>query len=191
MPDQVTFLSIDPHEAKPQGFPDSGDQSGAEWTKFAQRLYPEIFKFVEDEEWARNPVGELAVHWKVAGGQSATRLINLAWTLNLLLIHVSSESLELLKPKIAALFRGKELVFEEALAELEVGAVLAGNFERFTLEPLVPLELNADGKKPPSPDYGIEISEGLVLVEATVWHWEHLSAWHRMRIEINKRLFSE
>lgn len=189
MPVQINFMSIDPGQADPQGFPQSGDHSGTEWMRFAQSIYPEIFKFIGDEEWLNDPVGELAVHWNVARGQSATRLINLAWTLNQLLIRVAPHYRQLLKPKITALFRGRPMVFEENLAELEVGSVLSCNFEQFTLEPLVPAELIADPEKPPSPDFGIEVPEGLVLVDATVWHWEHLSAWHRMRTAVKERLF--
>ena len=137
MPVQINFMSIDPGQADPQGFPQSGDHSGTEWMRFAQSIYPEIFKFIGDEEWLNDPVGELAVHWNVARGQSATRLINLAWTLNQLLIRVAPHYRQLLKPKITALFRGRPMVFEENLAELEVGSVLSCNFEQFTLEPLV------------------------------------------------------
>jgi hypothetical protein len=191
MPDQVTFLTIDPSEAKPEGFPDTGLQSGTEWMKFAQPVYREILKFIEDDDWANKPVGELAVHWNAARGQSATRLINLALTLNQLLIHVAPDSRHLLKPKIKALFRGEEMVFEENLVELEVGAVLAVNFKPIKLEPLVPPEQQAAHDKPPSPDYGIELPEGVVLIDATVWHWENLSAWHRMRIEIERKVFSQ
>ncbi|MGW4095346.1 hypothetical protein [Mycobacterium sp. NPDC004974] len=188
---QVNFLSIDPREAMPEGFPDSGPHSGAEWMKFAQAIYPEIFKIIEDGDWPKNPVGQLAIYWNAPTGQSAARLINLAFSLNQLLVRVGPEGRQVLKPKIAALFRAKEMVFEENLAELEVGSVLSCNFERFSLEPLVPPALRAAPRKPPSPDYGIEVPEGLVLIDATVWHWENLSAWHRMRMVINERIFNE
>ncbi len=192
MPVQVNFLTIDPSDAMPEGFPGSGPDSGTEWMHFAQAFYPEIFKLIGDGDWPNNPVGQLAVHWNVARGQAAARLINLASSLNQLLIHVSPDEVrQVLRPKIAALFRGKEMVFEENLAELEVGSVLCCNFERFSLEPLVPPELRTAPYKPPSPDYGIEVPEGLVLIDATVWHWENLAAWHRMRIAIDDRLYSE
>lgn len=189
MPEQVPFLSIDPRDAKPEGFPDSGPSGGPEMTSLAQTVYHQVFELIEDEEWSRNPTGELAVYWRMATGQAAARLINLALALNMLLTKVSVEDRQLLRPKIAALFHGKQMVFEENLVELEVGALLSSHFEVFGLEPLVPSELRFSGEKPRSPDYGIEIPEGIVLIDATVWHWEHLASWHRLKTELGERLF--
>lgn len=190
MPEQVTFLSIDPRDAKPEGFPDSGPFGGPEMTSLAQTVYQQVFELIENEEWSRNPTGELAVYWRMATGQAAARLINLALALNTLLSKVSVEDRQLLRPKIAALFQSKQMVFEENLVELEVGALLSSHFEVFGLEPLVSPEFHFSGDKPPSPDYGIEVPEGVALIDATVWHWEHLASWHRLQTELGERLFS-
>jgi hypothetical protein len=39
-----------------------------------------------------------------------------------------------------------------------------------------------------SPDYGVRVPEGLIIVEVTVWHWEAYAAWHRMNETIHTAL---
>jgi hypothetical protein len=66
--------------------------------------------------------------------------------------------------------------YEEALVELETGGMLARQISPVLLEPLVPEELRSKPNPPMSPDYGVRVPEGLVTVEATVWHWEAYAA---------------
>ena len=148
-----------------------------------------MFERLNDEGWASNPVGPLAYHWRTGTGQSAAYLTNIAAAITRLATNITRKSESILFAKLAPLLRpASKIAFEESLAEVEVGAVLSGNFSPISIEPMVPEELHDSPNRPVSPDYGLKLPETLVTVEVTVWHWERLARWEKMVQEIHRAI---
>lgn len=164
---------------------------GPEEVVQVQGFYRQVLEFVDDVAWAEDPVGPLGNHWRgVGNGQSTNYLINIADMLQRLAGNVSPGVGRTIVQRIRSLLRPvDDHRYEEALAELEVGSVLALRMTPVLLEPLVPSDWKpSHGNQPMSPDYGVRMPEGLVTIEVTVWHWEAYAAWQRMSNMISTTL---
>jgi hypothetical protein len=179
------FLDISPEDSQPEGY----GENAAESVQLAQGTYRDLFSRLAETDWPGNPVGPLAFPWRIATGQSATYLINIAYAMNRFSRNITSKSEELFNAKLTSLLRPtNDQEFEETLTEFQVGSTLSEHFSPISMEPLVPKELHFASSKPRSPDYGLKLPESLVGVEVTVWHWERLVRWERMLCEISKTI---
>ncbi len=142
-----------------------------------------------DPRWLRKPIGPLSVHWKANGVPAACFLINLAIDLEKLRVHCDPTSHVILDEKIAELLRRKKgRQFEATLTEIQVAALLADRITPITFEPLVPRDKHSAPNKPKSPDYGIVLPDGNVLVEVTVITVGHLDYWDKRAQQIRDQL---
>ena len=166
-------------------------EGGPEEVVQVQQFYRQVLEFVDDVAWAEDPVGPLGNHWRgIGNGQSTNYLINIADMLQRLAGNVSPGVGRTIVQRIRSVLRPvDDHGYEEALAELEVGSVLALRMTPVLLEPLVPSDWRpSHGNQPMSPDYGVRMPEGLVTIEVTVWHWEAYAAWQRMSNMISTTL---
>ena len=156
-----------------------------------QDFFRQVFEIAEDDTWPDGPVGPLGHQWRrVGGAQSTLYLMNVATMLLRLMRSASPGVGRTIKQRIQTLLRpANDFVYEEALVELEVGAILGSQVSPVLLEPLVPSDWRpGKGPQPKSPDYGVRVPEGMVTVEVTVWHWEAYAAWQRMSDSISTAL---
>lgn len=179
---ELNFLSIDPADANPEGI----GEDAPTLVGMAQETFRAALERMSDTDWSDNPLGPLAHHWNHPTGQSATYLINIAAAVGRFSHSITKRSRPLLDAKIATLFRpANPMVFEEALAELEVAAIISGRFSPIAMEPYVPEEDFESPKKPSSADYAIITPNGPAVIEVTVWHWERMIKWSRMIDQIH------
>jgi hypothetical protein len=166
-------------------------EDGAAQVQRVQDFCRQIFELVEEEEWPNAPVGPLASQWRgVGSAQSTYYLFNIATVLWELTRNPSPGVGRTIKQRLRTMLRPPDdHAYEEALVELEVGGLIATRVSPVLLEPLVPEDWRPKkGQQPMSPDYGVWVPEGLIIVEVTVWHWEAYAAWHRMNETIHTAL---
>jgi hypothetical protein len=162
---------------------------------FETRIFKSLDKLIAqyfadiDPRWPEKPVGPLASRWSHSDQYSICYLIHVATVLRVLRMNVVGKSIRILREKAQELLRPpSQAAFEETLIELEVGAAMTNWTMPIWLEPLVPDGLAPSAPKPSSPDYAIKLPDADVTVEVTVWHWQRIQAWDRLRKELTKRL---
>ncbi|WP_156746212.1 hypothetical protein [Mycobacterium sp. 1423905.2] len=181
------FLTMNPGTANPAGAPDP--VFGAAAVAWAQQQLWEIFEGAGIDVSSIDPAESLATHLRLAAGQSATYLINLAITLCRLRERTTIGSQDLFWNKVRLLFRRtSNTAYEELLVELEVGSEISIICSPIEFEVMVPKSVQKVSSKPPSPDYAIAYRDTRILVEATVWHWEAVAAWARLQEVIHETL---
>ncbi|HEX2912170.1 MAG TPA: hypothetical protein VH186_15275 [Chloroflexia bacterium] len=152
-----------------------------------------------DPYWLRKPVGYFSNYWLSDEPESVCRVIDFAFTLNRLeMSGLQAGSKAVFIKKVKALLRHiyKKEAFEEALTELEVGAILAQRAQPLLLEPYI-IEPKADKAKPFIPasrarlvDLALLSPQGEALfIDVTVFRSESINLWTRAARNLAKLLF--
>ena len=141
--------------------------------------------------WELAPIGVMARLWNQDARPAIERLIDIARVLFEFSRGISTESAPALDHKVRQLLNCKsEAQFDESLAELRVGALLAVRAGPVKCEPLAhPLNYKRS-KKPLSPDYSIQLPGGEILIEVTVLRIGALDYWERALAVIRERIRS-
>lgn len=128
-----------------------------------------------DFAWLKKPQGFLGEHWKRDDIQSACFLIDLAQMIHTLDARIADKSAPQLYEKVRELLRPPSPEqFLEKLTELQVAYALVA-----FVSPLVFLTSKdfIQPKVSRSPDFAFQTPEGIVFVEATIFHGGILDTW--------------
>lgn len=130
--------------------------------------------------WPKSPVGIIGRLWRDDATPSALKLIDVAQVLFLVSRAITLESAEVFAHKVRSLLNCRgEAQYDELLAELRVGALLAVRAGPVACEPLArPFDPRA-AAQPSSPDYGIRLPGGDIVVEVTTLRIGLLDSWER------------
>lgn len=158
------------------------DLSSSTWTStdldLARSTFSDIFARV-DPDWQSAPVGPLASYWQSRETDSFGHCIHVAQVVHEFSRTVSDRSIPILYRKIVELLRCPDnaKVYEERLAELEVGAYLGRCGAIVALEPLVPSSHIGSAAQPTSPDLAIKTQDGHIFFDVTTCYVRMLEDW--------------
>lgn len=131
-----------------------------------------------DPAWLDKPVGPLRVYWNADGTFSRCYVLEFCRVLDLLSKKVTGESGPILVDKFKKLLRpGSKREFRETYTELQVASILSERVSPIALDPLVPRDQLDASDRPPTPDLGIRLPGGDVLIEVTVLYFGALDEW--------------
>lgn len=139
--------------------------------------------------WDRAPIGIMARLWSQDARPAIERLIDIARVLFEFSRGITAESAPAFEHKVLQLLNCKdEAQFDELLAELRIGALLATRAGPVACEPLArPLNYKASAQ-PRSPDFAIRLPESDILIEVTTLRIGALDYWERALEVIRERI---
>jgi hypothetical protein len=139
--------------------------------------------------WETAPIGVMAQLWNQDARPAVERLIDIARVLFDFSRGITLESAPAFEHKVRQLLSCKdEAQFDELLAELRVGALLAVRAGPVACEPLArPLDYRSSAQ-PRSPDFAIRLPESDILIEVTTLRIGALDYWERALAIIRERI---
>lgn len=146
-----------------------------------------------DPSWLNKPQGMLANYWRRNDTQAACYLIDLAKMIVILDHRIATKSIPLLYEKVKKLLRPpynrhSNTQFLETLNELQIAYALVGSIAENIALAFLTEDDFVEPKMSRTPDFGFISSEGLVLIDATVFHGGILDTWTQTVNKINEKL---
>jgi hypothetical protein len=140
-------------------------------------------------EWIDAPVGVMAQHWNSDYPPGVLHIIDIAKTLHCLSCKITDRSRLVFDQKVIQLLKeSREFKYEELLAELRVGTLFGELAGPISFEPMVPIEKLESADKPSSPDYGIRLPDGDVVIEVTTLRVDKFDRWEIAMTGIRERI---
>jgi hypothetical protein len=131
----------------------------------------------EDPRWLKKPIGIIGMHWESDGQPSACFLINIAQMLYVIDHGIATKSIPRLQKKFRDLLRSPDEQFEENYNELQVGSVVVQNIKDMSGLAFLEKEDILHPKVTRCPDFAFQSSDGVVFLEATVFHGGIIDIW--------------
>lgn len=142
--------------------------------------------------WGGASVGVLGKLWRQDARPAVERLIDIALLLSEFSRGITVESEPVFGHKVRQLINCQnEAQFEELLAELRVGAFLSVRAGPVACEPLARPYDHQNALQPCSPDFGIRLPEGDILIEVTTLRIGVLDHWERALTIVRERIGEE
>lgn len=179
--------------ATPQGFSTATpDFTGSIFTSQDLAEARSVFRHIFERHapgWDVAPIGVMAKLWSQDARPAVERLIEIARMLFDFSRGITSESEPAFRHKVRQLLNCKdEAQFDELLAELRIGAILAIRAGPVACEPLArPLNYKS-GEQARSPDFAIRLPESDILIEVTTMRIGALDYWERALAIIRERI---
>lgn len=160
--------------------------------KLARKVLQDVISR-ENSSWLNKPLGILGEYWKREDTVAACFLIYIALMINILEARVADKSIPRLYEKVSELLQPlPSEQFIEKMTELQVALALVEVVDPSPLAFLTTADI-IQPRVSRSPDFAFQTSEGVVLVDATVFHGGILDAWtraaHRIMTSIQNGLF--
>ncbi len=160
--------------------------------KLARKVLQDVISR-ENSSWLNKPLGILGEYWKREDTVAACFLIYIALMINILEARVADKSIPRLYEKVSELLQPlPSEQFIEKMTELQVALALVEVVDPGPLAFLTTADI-IQPRVSRSPDFAFQTSEGVVLVDATVFHGGILDAWtraaHRIMTSIQNGLF--
>lgn len=154
----------------------------------ARLVFEQVFERYAPS-WNSTAAGVLARLWIQDARPAVEQLIDIARVLFEFSGGITNESIPALEQKIRLLLACKDQAqFDELLAELRVGALLAVRAGPVACEPLArPLDYRS-ATQSRSPDFAIRLPESDVLIEVTTLRVGALDKWERAMEVIRERI---